>query len=642
LGGSVYLTSGSGGNAVGRNAGNVIISGGSANTTGTAAGSVTIQAFSAGGGATKGNVLIDTTNFSTFQITGLPTTDPGVTDAIWLSSGILVKSGTVGAPSTGPFLPLVAGSANPLSGRLVVSSTDAAVEIDQTDGSGWPALVTSGPPGAAAGYWEGQRSKISRWSMNMGDPTNETGSNAGTDFTINRFADSGSVLPGNPIKISRATGIVTLDNGLTMNGPIAQAKTTNPLVVRDTGLVGTLPAWPPNTLLAQASTGNNRFVIFAQGGAPLISGIVNEGALGSATPVNINRVLLAMDGRGYDGSVFTGGQATITHQAVELWSPTAHGARTTFSTTHAGTATQADRVRIDHDGALIVDPSGTFTNDGATTVQIAGTLKTTGLLTAAQIGANSVLSGTQWGIQGAYIGWNYGAPGVNGEMDFINSHGLGSGGFTWYDVASNAGATPSLLMLLHTNGELDVNSVVLGADPTQPLQAATKRYVDAHVTASAPIILFKSAVVAGGAMTGPQTIATFNIPAGTLANVGDRIHISTWCRLAVPGSSNGTVDLQWGASTNAIWSGEVTAPGGDSSFAGDIDIVKTAANTQLIASVELIAYPGTSSSAGYSRYITTHTENDTAAIPVKIVGSFAAGAGYTAQRLFQVIEYYPA
>jgi hypothetical protein len=275
-------------------------------------------------------------------------------------------------------------------------------------------------------------------------------------------------------------------------------------------------------------------------------------------------------------------------------------------------------------------------------LNVGGSITAGGEILAPQLGVNSVLSGANWGAQGGYIGWNYGAPGVNGEMDFINSHGLGSGGFTWYDVASNSAATPVLLMLLHTNGELDVNSVVLGADPTQPLQAATKQYVDAHVTASAPIILFKSAVVAGGAMTGPQTISTFNIPAGTLANVGDRIHISTWCRLAVPGSSNGTVDLQWGASTNAIWSGEVTAPGGDSSFAGDIDIVKTAANTQLIASVELIAYPGTSSSAGYSRYITTHTENDTAAIPVKIVGSFAAGAGYTAQRLFQVIEYYPA
>jgi hypothetical protein len=87
-----------------------------------------------------------------------------------------------------------------MSKRLLISSTDAAVQITQTDTSGWPALVTSGPPGAAAGYWEGQRSGTSRWSVVPGDPSAE-GAPIATTTTASVAAGQ------NVIPVASATGM---------------------------------------------------------------------------------------------------------------------------------------------------------------------------------------------------------------------------------------------------------------------------------------------------------------------------------------------------------------------------------------------------------------------------------------------------
>src|SRR5262245_19030466 len=48
-----------------------------------------------------------------------------------------------------------------------------------------------------------------RWSVILNDGTTESGSNAGANFAINRYADAG-VLIDSPITISRATGAPTL------------------------------------------------------------------------------------------------------------------------------------------------------------------------------------------------------------------------------------------------------------------------------------------------------------------------------------------------------------------------------------------------------------------------------------------------
>ena len=84
---------------------------------------------------------------------------------------------------------------------------------------------------------------------------------------------------------------------------------------------------------------------------------------------------------------------------------------------------------------------------------------------------------------GAYIAWNL--SNLNAEMDFVCDHGVGGGGgFNWYNSAADTlvDDTHTPLMTLDEFGVLTLTrgGVVLPADPTQPLEAATKQYVDNH------------------------------------------------------------------------------------------------------------------------------------------------------------------
>ena len=56
-----------------------------------------------------------------------------------------------------------------------------------------------------------------RWQMQLGNTANETGSNAGSDFEIDRYSDGGTYL-GTPLTISRATGQVGITNVLSVGG----------------------------------------------------------------------------------------------------------------------------------------------------------------------------------------------------------------------------------------------------------------------------------------------------------------------------------------------------------------------------------------------------------------------------------------
>jgi hypothetical protein len=72
--------------------------------------------------------------------------------------------------------------------------------------------------GAAATYRGTyyQTGGVSRWTMGANQSA-ESGSNAGSDFSIDRYNDSGAWINA-PVSISRSTGLVTLSNGLTVNG----------------------------------------------------------------------------------------------------------------------------------------------------------------------------------------------------------------------------------------------------------------------------------------------------------------------------------------------------------------------------------------------------------------------------------------
>ena len=74
---------------------------------------------------------------------------------------------------------------------------------------------------------------------------------------------------------------------------------------------------------------------------------------------------------------------------------------------------------------------------------------------------------------------------LNAEMDFVCYDGVGGGGgLNWYNSAADTlvDDTHTPLMTLDEFGVLTLTrgGVVLPADPTQPLEAATKQYVDNH------------------------------------------------------------------------------------------------------------------------------------------------------------------
>lgn len=97
---------------------------------------------------------------------------------------------------------------------------------------------------AAANNIYGNRANLNRWVMVLGNGTNETGSNAGSDFQIINYNDAGSAL-GSPFSINRATGLVAV-----ITPPTADRSTN----VATTGFVGNvLPG------LGAAASGWQRF-----------------------------------------------------------------------------------------------------------------------------------------------------------------------------------------------------------------------------------------------------------------------------------------------------------------------------------------------------------------------------------------------
>jgi hypothetical protein len=93
----------------------------------------------------------------------------------------------------------VAKSGDTMSGGLTISSTAPNPNLALYKTAGNTAYIRSylSPAGT------------SRWDVALGDSTAEGGGNAGSDFQIYRYTDGGGYA-GNPMSISRATGIVSM------------------------------------------------------------------------------------------------------------------------------------------------------------------------------------------------------------------------------------------------------------------------------------------------------------------------------------------------------------------------------------------------------------------------------------------------
>jgi hypothetical protein len=123
-----------------------------------------------------------------------------------------------------------------------------------------------------------------RWDLVLGDNTEEPGSNVGSNFLLEAYGDTGTLLT-TPISIARATGIVSVNNGLI--APIltnAQSGSDYPLVLADAGKqiemsyatanTLTVPtnasvAFPVGTQIAVLQTGAGQTTITPAGGVTI-------------------------------------------------------------------------------------------------------------------------------------------------------------------------------------------------------------------------------------------------------------------------------------------------------------------------------------------------------------------------------------
>jgi hypothetical protein len=124
--------------------------------------------------------------------------------------------GTVTAPT---FIGALTGAA---SSNVLKAGDTMTGALTLTPGAGTPLLLNA--TGSANGAIGAQTSGSFRWVFGKNNGT-ETGSNAGSDFVVQRYADAGTLID-QPLGINRATGLTTLTS-LTVSGTLTATLTGN-------------------------------------------------------------------------------------------------------------------------------------------------------------------------------------------------------------------------------------------------------------------------------------------------------------------------------------------------------------------------------------------------------------------------------
>lgn len=107
------------------------------------------------------------------------------------------------------YLPLTGGT---LSGGLIIAPASGA---GLTINGAVSQITINKPAGANANNLIGQTATSPRWNVQLGNSTSESGSNAGSDFTVNRYSDAGAFIDV-PLTITRSTGATTLSGNLSV------------------------------------------------------------------------------------------------------------------------------------------------------------------------------------------------------------------------------------------------------------------------------------------------------------------------------------------------------------------------------------------------------------------------------------------
>lgn len=99
-----------------------------------------------------------------------------------------------------------------------------------------PSIVLNGTASGQDRILFGQTAGKNRWSLQLGNGSAEGGSNAGSDFFINRYNDAGTYIDG-PLNINRATGNVSVPNSLYVTNTVQGGYVYSTGDMRATGVV---------------------------------------------------------------------------------------------------------------------------------------------------------------------------------------------------------------------------------------------------------------------------------------------------------------------------------------------------------------------------------------------------------------------
>lgn len=171
----------------------------------------------------------------------------GAAISITRSTGIVdfaVQPTVAGAALSTLYLPLTSGT---LTGALTIAVPGAA----DTN------LLLNKSSAARQARIVGQSNGQNRWLMNFGNATSETGGNAGSDFSLNRFDDTGNLL-GTVLLIARSTGLATYSGNLTIAAP-GSVLTVSPTAAEPNIILNKPTAGIGNRLAGQMN-GANRWL----------------------------------------------------------------------------------------------------------------------------------------------------------------------------------------------------------------------------------------------------------------------------------------------------------------------------------------------------------------------------------------------
>ena len=331
------------------------------------------------------------------------------------------------------------------------------------------------------------------------------------------------------------------------------------------------------------------FRMDALNGAPGLQTYRLNGTIASPTGTVSGNIIGLWSMRGHDGTNYiNAARATFVGLASENWTSTAQGTYIRFETTTTGTTTLGERLRIDHDGAILI---GTTTNSGFK-LDVSGTARASTSLDTPILRGSTSASGT--------LTLSSTSDATKGKILF---------GTSAYDEVNNRlginQATPTARLQINNNqnsiSNVDANGLIL-ANST-PAIAGTQ-------SASPPLVLQGNSYSTTSGISCDTRWKIENIPlVSSFANFGDAL-----LRISISGNGGASYNTQYSFSSG----GTLTA----STFAGSLSGSVAGIGTQIHSA-------GSTSTAPFS-YRTTNAGSDiTARAYFGSSGSSAGTKTYT-------------